>query len=77
MGIALDSYSRPNVSNADILSQTVSGVTYYSGETTVDDFQQLGIMGYYVHDRITEHYSDYLGINVDGYGKYGVYLVKT
>ncbi len=77
VGIALDSYSRPNVSNADILSQRVNGVTYYSGETTVDDFQQLGIMGYYVHDRITEHYSDYLGIKVDGYGKYGVYLVKT
>ncbi len=77
VGIALDSYSRPNVSNADILSQTVNGVTYYSGETTVDDFQQLGVMGYYVHDRVTEHYSDYIGKKVDGYGTYGVYPVKT
>lgn len=78
VGIALDSYSSPKVSNGDILSQTVDGVTYYSGETTVNSFQELGIISYYTDSAGNRyHYSDYLGHYVPKYGTYGVYIVNT
>ena len=79
VGIALDNYSSPRVSsNGEILRQTVNGVTYYSGETTVDSFQELGIIAKHTDSRGNkDSYSDYLGQEVSGYGKYGAYPVNS
>ncbi len=74
VGIALDTYSRPRISDGEILSQTVDGVTYYSGETTVDSFQELGVIAKHTTTAGgKDYYSKYLGLEVFGYGKYGVY----
>ncbi len=78
VGIALDNYSSPRISDGEILSQTVDGVTYYSGETTVDSFQELGVIAKHTNTAGgKDYYSSYLGLEVFGYGKYGVYTVSS
>lgn len=77
VGVALENYDAPSVSSSgEILKQTVGGKTYYGGETTVDSYQELGIIAKYTDDSgHKSKYSDSIGTHVIGYGTYGFYPV--
>jgi len=66
VGVALSTYSTPTYDNKsyEVLKQAVDGKKYYGGETTVDEFQSLGLISI-----LTKYgkFSDYIGTKSYGF----------
>jgi len=72
--VGLDSYEPGSYSRGlfEVMSYTFKGTVYYGCETTVDDFQRVGIIDIPRSSTAEHPYSWYLG--KDGYGLYGAGL---
>lgn len=56
VGVALEEYVSPDCGSGEILHAVSAGKTFYAGETTVDDFQPVGVNYHKYNNKLLSRY---------------------